>query len=300
METLRQLEIDRILEEAKEEERLMREFQKAQIKQSWDDAIDGRKTEIANTNVYLDPLESGPSAAQNFAGADPFRKERIKAQKEQMRKWVQEQVAEKAETKSASDTGDRAYADMLVAVEQIREEADKEEKEMKEYLKNEVKTSNAALKAARTERLTNEDADFKALSPTEQGMAASLNLHDNEDIAMDEHGRIVRKDQFRGYNAAQIRRIIQDNEALLAYKRDKAASDDGDEDVWMTQQMLQQQAMEQAHHAEYQMRERETEFNLQVLKQQIELQKQRRESSKTGRFGSIESGYFDKFGQSCR
>jgi hypothetical protein len=217
-----------------------------------------------------------------------------------MRKWVQEQVAEKAETKSASDTGDRAYADMLVAVEQIREEADKEEKEMKEYLKNEVKTSNAALKAARTERLTNEDADFKALSPTEQGMAASLNLHDNEDIAMDEHGRIVRKDQFRGYNAAQIRRIIQDNEALLAYKRDKAASDDGDEDVWMTQQMLQQQAMEQAHHAEYQMRERETEFNLQVLKQQIELQKQRRESSKTGRFGSIESGYFDKFGQSCR
>ncbi len=300
IEILRQQEIDRVLEEAKEEERQMREFQKAEIKNSWDDAVAEKKKIAAKPEPFLDPLEAGPSAAQNFAGADPFRKDRIKEQKEQMRKWVQEQISEKSEIKTNANQADKAYSDMLNAVEQIRESADKEEKEMREYLKNEVKTSNAALKAARIERTMNEDADFKSLSPAEKAMAASLNLHDNEDIAMDANGRIVRKDQFRGYSAAQVRRIIQDNEALLAFKREKAANEGDDADVWLTQQALQQQAMEQAHAAEQEMRLKETEFNLQVLKQQIELQKQRREGARTGKFGAIEPGYFDKFGMGCR
>ena len=50
-----------------------------------------------------------------------------------MRRWIQEQLNEKAEIQSHKDDGDAAYAQMLKAVEEIRDAADKEEKEMKGY-----------------------------------------------------------------------------------------------------------------------------------------------------------------------
>lgn len=117
---------------------------------------------------------------------------------------------------------------------------------------------------------------------------------------MDEHGRILRRDAFRGYTPAQIRRIIQENEDLLAAKRNADAAEAGADDIWVRQQNLQQQAMEQANYAEKQMRESETQLNLEVLKQQIALQKQRRARGNVERFGAIESGFFDNFGKDCR
>lgn len=300
MERLKFMEIERVLEHAKEEERLMREYQKAQLKESWDAMVIEHKREKAEPEVFLDPLKAGPSAAQSFAGSDPRKAERIKAQQEQMRRWIQEQVHEKAENQSKRNADAEAYSNMLNAVETIRDAADTEEKEMKAYLNKTVTDSNAALIAAKARRAIDSEASWNSLTPAQQAAAASIDLRENENLAMDENGRIARRDAFRGYSKAQIRHIIQENEDLLALKRNNASSEGDANGVWEKQQVLQQQAMEHANYMEKTMRESETQLNLEVLKQQIALQKQRRAESNKNRFGAINPGFFDQFGQDCR
>ena len=300
LEKIKAQEIERVLEASKEEERLMREFQKAQLKASWDNAAAERKALKAIPEPFLDPMKAGPSAAQKFAGSDPNNKSRSIAQQQQMRRWIQEQTHEKAQIKSSSDAGDAQYAQMLLAVEEIRDAADKEEKEMKAYLNNSIKQSNALLVNAKAQRNIDKDKEWNMLTPAQQAASASIDLRDTEDLAMDEHGRIIRRDCFRGYSAAQLRHIIQENEDLLNAKRQKEADGVDAEDVWIKQQVLQQQTMEQAHYAEHQMRESETQLNLEVLKQQMALQAQRRAKADKDRFGDVTPGFFNQFGQDCR
>ena len=300
LERLKSLEIERVLEEAKEEERLMREFQKAQLKESWDNAVSEHQYIKAQPEVFLDPLKAGPSAAQKFAGSDPNRGSRLRAQQDQMRRWIQEQMHEKAEAASTANDGDIAYGNMMKAVEEIRDAADIEEKEMKSYLNKTVTESNAALIAAKRQRAIDASADWDRLTPQQQAAASSIDLRECENLAMDENGRIARRDAFRGYSQAQVRHIIQENEDLLTLKRQQDTASDDADDVWVKQQQMQMQAMEHANYMENAMRESETQLNLEVLKQQIALQKQRRNNSNKERFGSITSGFFDQFGQDCR
>ncbi len=300
LERIKHLEIDRILEEAKQEELAMRAYQQVELKNSWEQAITQRQALKAIPEPYLDPQLSGVSAAQRFAGSDPSQGERLRAQKAQMRKWVQEQMQEKAEAKEVLNRANDSYAQMLKAVEQIRDAADKEETEMKKYLQQSVKESNQNLIKVKHRLEQEKDAAWNQLSREQKAAAASINFRENEEISMDEFGRITRRDAFRGYTEAQRRRIIQENEAQLARKRAEANADSDAADIWLKQQQLQMQAMEQAHYAEQQMRESETKLNLEVLKQQIALQQQRRANGKVNRFGTISSGFFDQFGNDCR
>jgi hypothetical protein len=64
------------------------------------------------------------------------------------------------------------------------------------------------------------DKDWNNLSAEDKLKATSLNLF-NEDTsqALDENGRIIRKDMFKGFTAAQKKRFFQENEALLYQRR---------------------------------------------------------------------------------
>lgn len=291
-ERLRQMEIDRIIEESNREEKAMKDFLNANVKADWERAIAHKASMEDKTAFDIDKCTI--SAAQTFAGADPYRKDRIKAQKNQMRSWVFEQMAEKKIIGDANDAGEKAYSDMLLAVGEIRDAADREEKEMVQFLNDTVKNENAALaKVAQQKR-----ADYQKW--IHEKAATSVDLKDNQDLAMDENGRIVRKDQFRGYNAAQMRRIIQDNEELLAYRREMAAAETGNEAEWATQKLIQQQAMELANHNEQELRKMEAQRNLAVIKEQMAAQRQRTDFGKKDKFGAVEPGFFDKFGADCR
>jgi len=298
IERLRQLEIERVLEAAAEEERLMREFNQQAIKKSWEQAIEFKNNIVPESD--LDPKYSGPSAAQNFAGNDPNKVVRVKAQQAQMRTWVQEQVAEKAYFKQLEKESNKSYADMLKAIEDIRDVAEKEESDMRKYLQRSVKEQNDFLSESRKKRWADEKSDWTNLPLQVKAAATSIDLKDNQDLAIDEHGRIVRKDMFRGFNAAQQRRIIQENENLLEQKRAARMAEASTENQWIMQQYLTQQAMEQANLADARMREEETRLNLEIILQQRDLQRQKMANSVKDRFGGVEPGFFDKFGSSCR
>lgn len=301
IERVRQAEIERVLESAAEEERMMREFTQNEIKKSWVAAIETKREAAAVPETPFDISTVGSSAAQSFSGNDPFKKERIKAQQAQMRRWVQEQVAEKVYANQVEKESSKSYADMLRAIEDIRDVAEKEEQDMRKYLKLSVKEQNDMLAASRRNRWDEEKKAWTSLPIEVKAAATSIDLRDNKNVAIDEQtGRIIRRDMFRGFNEAQQRRIIQENEEVLDQKRALRLAEAQSEEQWLMQQSLTQQAMEHATIAEAQLRHDETMHNLDVIKQQIELQNAKKAASKQQRFGAVEPGFFDHFGSSCR
>ena len=64
------------------------------------------------------------------------------------------------------------------------------------------------------------EEEFKRRPLEEQLRATSLDLF-NEDAAtaMDSNGRIIRKEMFKGFTAAQKRRIYQENETVRVQNR---------------------------------------------------------------------------------
>lgn len=138
------MEIERILAEADEEERQMKAFQMTQIKQSWEDTLSQQKAQdkVLDDRIDFDYDGCGPAAALRFAGEDTYRSERTRAQKEQMRRWVQEQLAEKAQLRHLQKQEDMTYAEMIKAIDEIRLQTELEEKKLRQYINDTVKEQN--------------------------------------------------------------------------------------------------------------------------------------------------------------
>lgn len=137
------LEIERILAASMEEERRMKEFQMDQMKRSWAESAARKREEQDKPRVPdYDPDNAGPASLQAMKGEDIDRAERIKAQKEQMRLWVQDQIAQKAYVKQLDQEDNLNYADMIKAIDEIREATEQEEAEMRKYVINTVKADN--------------------------------------------------------------------------------------------------------------------------------------------------------------
>ena len=62
---------------------------------------------------------------------------------------------------------------------------------------------------------------YKPRYTSTEAQSTSLAAFNEEDVttAMNEYGRITRRDMFRGFTTAQRRRIIQDNEVIMKMRR---------------------------------------------------------------------------------
>jgi Fe2+ transport system protein B len=138
------MEIERILAEADEEERQMKAFQMQQIKQSWADTLSQQKDhqDGLDARVDFDHGNCSAAAALRFNGEDTYRHDRLVAQKEQMRKWIQEQIVEKAQYKHLQKRDEMTYAEMIKAIDEIRLQTEEEEKNLRKYISASVKESN--------------------------------------------------------------------------------------------------------------------------------------------------------------
>lgn len=137
------MEIERILAASMEEERLMKEFQMKQMKQSWAENAERKKfekTQSAGPDFDLD--RAGPASLQKMSGEDENRYDRIKEQREQMKVWIQEQIAQKQYLKHLDQEDDLNYADMIKTIDEIREATEREEAEMRKYVIRTVKADN--------------------------------------------------------------------------------------------------------------------------------------------------------------
>ncbi len=89
-----------------------------------------------------EPEIDNTPAAQNIGVEDILRPERIKAQKEQMKRWAEEQAAANARRRTREKDEDNAYADMIRAVDEIRGKADAEEAALRKKLQQDLAKEN--------------------------------------------------------------------------------------------------------------------------------------------------------------
>jgi hypothetical protein len=138
------MEIERFLAAADDEERQMKAFQMEQIKKSWEETRESRKQQETKRDQMtdFDYDNCGASSALKFVGEDGARRERIRLQKEQMRRWIQEQVAEKAALRHLQKQEDMTYAEMIKAIDEIRANTEKEEVELRKYIQKSVHEQN--------------------------------------------------------------------------------------------------------------------------------------------------------------
>jgi hypothetical protein len=131
-------------------------------------------------------------------------------------------------------------------------------------------------------------------------MGLVMNLDEDQAVAMDEYGRIVRKDMFKGFTPAQRIRLLQENEELLRIKRERDQAERDHANDWAVQQAMAARAMEESHLEEKYLRDVELSKHMSVLEQQREEAAQRKSQQEREKFGTIGRGFYDNFGKSCR
>lgn len=243
----------------------------------------------------LDPETCGTASAQKFNGEDPNKAARLKAQKEQMRRWVQEQVSEKADISNAHNRDSAAYSELIGAINAYRDAAEQEEKEMRKYLVGSVNAQNAELAQAQHAKKWDDKRVWQQLPPEERAKATSIDLH----LDVDENAPI-RKDAFRGYTEKQNRAFLLQNEQLINNKRALSEVERQREFDWAMQQSYVQKALEQAFISEQLMRKEQDEHQADVLHQQMREQAQYRAAHKADKNVGFSKEYFEPYGKSAR
>jgi RIB43A len=130
----------------------------------------------------------------------------------------------------------------------------------------------------------------------------SIPAFNSEDLtaAMDEYGRITRRDMFKGYTAEQRHRIMMDNEEVIRMRREALYSEKRDNDNWVLMQLAQTRAMEQALYEERRLREEMEAEQMATLRGQVADADERKRIERRDRFGGIGEEFFDGFGRDCR
>jgi len=286
-----------MLTAAFEEEKAMQIFQKQQLKQSWDESVAFKRSQVDAVPDF-DFSKAGPSSVMVMNGEDNGRLDRLKMQKQQMRQWIQAQISEKSYLKSVHIDDNQSYNDLMKLMDEIREAGEREEAEMRAFVNKTVRADNEELAMAQKMRrqIQNSinDKDNKAL-------ATSLNCFDETptDI-MDTNGRVRRIDMFRGFTEEQRRLVFLENQELIRQRVLAKMNSDETDYSWVLQQEMANRAMEQSAYEEEQMRLSMKQQHLDYLSMQIEEQKRAQQEWDRTKYGAIEPGFFDSFGTSAR
>eukprot|EP01035_Chromulina_nebulosa_P018506 gene18506-24223_t len=299
LERLRIIEIQRILEASAEEERIMKENEKKALLSSWNESIQDRRNRLQQSIDEFLP-EPTISSAQVFEGEDINQSERILKQQEQMKSWINEQINEKYHNKLLSKQEELKYIEMLKAINDVREAAENEEKTMKDYLTETFKNENLRLADIQRNQRLNENKIFLNDDQDTILKATSLDIPTDNDLAVDEYGRIRRRDMFRGYTDAQRRRILQENEDIIQNKLNQAEEDKQYEASWAAHDAMLTKAMENAQYEDQKLRENQRIKQSEIIKLQIDEQRRARELSNDLKRGAIGTEFFSNFGTSHR
>lgn len=293
---MRNKEIDLIMESIEDEQRKMKQFYMEEIKKSWEISKTEKKDGITPSRFVTSPDECGPSACQKFAGEDPTRENRIHEQKKQMRLWVQEKIGEIAQIKEKTKEDEENYNQLLKAVDKLREDAEVEERKMREILNRYVVEENKILSKEQEEKRK----QWNKIGPSMNGRNILSDLDDNVVPKLVDGSKIAHKDAFRGLTKAQQYMILKQNDDILAEKREAENQQKMKENEFNKHQNHVLRAMDLIRLEEERLKAEENASRVAELKKQADEHKQRSLMSKKDQFGSVNEGFFRNFGSSCR
>ena len=297
LDKIRNKEIDLIMESIEDEQRKMKQFYMQEIKKSWEASKTEIKSAMTPSRSITRPDTCGPASCQKFDGEDPTRDDRIRQQKDQMRQWIQEKVAEIAQIKIKTNQDEEEYAQLIKAVDRLREETEIEEKMMRSELNRYVVEENKILA---DEQKQKQQAWNKIGPAIGNGRNILSDLDDNIVPSVVDGNKIAHKDAFRGLTKAQQHMILKQNDDIIAEKREAERQKKAKEDEYVKHSNHVLRAMDLIRFQEEQMKAEETAAVLSTLKSQQEEHRKKTEISRKDKYGAVNEGFFKSFGASCR
>lgn len=288
-ERKRNEDIDQLLESINKEEKQMRQQFVANIKNDWASAIEARQK--AKLDASRSPVTEAP---MRFDGEDESRSERSRLQHEQIKRWATEEIEDKLHRRAAAQKEGRDLAEMNRAYDEARLQNELLEKEMRREMLKSVMIDN--LQSAAETRDRKAQARQEAYAP----MRALPITDEVIDLAMDEHGHIIKKDMFKGYTQKQKNKIRLENEQIMEHNRRMKEQENQNDADWHRENLIAQRVMIQAELEEKAMRSAMLKDQLDTLQAQVQDISERRRKEREDFHVGIKDEFFSKFGTSCR
>jgi len=170
-----------------------------------------------------------------------------------------------------------------------RKEIDRKNLQKAEEVRNNRKNDKMQEKKEKLEEVMNAISDPFLSEETDFSYKAS-----NKD------GCRFRPDHFKGFSKDQIKYIFVENSAVVAEKRKLESHAEEERKDWDNFQATVVDEMERAEHDRQLRVQHDNQIQAETLKIQTRELKLKQAQMRKDKFGAIEEGFFQKFGQSCR
>ena len=254
---------------------------------------------LADGKVELD--KCGASSIQIFDGEDEGYVGRKKMQQQQLKNWCSELMAEKERSRHEEQMKEKEYATHTIQTDQALEHMGTEVMRRKQERAKLQQLEN--MKMAREAELRRE---LELQKEKEASDAQTCHLQNCQLLTEDKRVGInqmqphrVRPDHYKGFGKEDIRRIFQDNDAILEEKKTKSAQETAREADWAKFESEQLQRMDEAECLRQQRIAKENREYGNTLQRQREEFRMRNAKTEVAGIGT---GFFERFGhgQSCR
>jgi len=296
----RQRYITMLLEQREAEEREAKRREMFDLKANWEEQAALPKGQPPKRGEPIKPHECGASALQNFAGEDHHAYDRSRLQRQQMRSWTTQQMAEKSANQDEERAEAARYAAYVKMLDARRGAMEAEEQAEAKQATKQQQLDNLFLAQQKAEAKHQDDLadrDAKALHVSNM-MGDPLMCEDTGVAALGDGG--VRREHFKGYSKAQIAQFYKENQQMLEEKAGAKEAEAAEEALW-TSQTSHLNKMIEAHEAESAAQKRfEAMEHKAAILQQAEVEKARKKQAELDKYGSVQAGYFDGFGTSVR
>ena len=244
----------------------------------------------------------GPSSVQCLSGEDPEYIRRKKAQQEQVQYWCAEDTLEKKRASEEEQRREQEYAEYVLEQDRIRaelEEAALKKKEEEARLRQHENMEYARLARERKEQEM--EAEKQAQARQTHYLQTCPLLTEDTRLATNANAQHrFRPDHFKGYDKDTIKKIYQENDAVVEEKQEISNATANAERDWANCHAETIRQMERAEQAKQQRIEKENRAQREVLEQQRETLQKRKEDIEASKLPAIGTEFFQRFGQSCR
>lgn len=292
--------ITMLMEQQAAEDREMKRRGLKDLRSTWEVQSRLPKNNAMQKGEPVNVANCGVSAVQKFAGEDDAKLDRVRLQKEQMRSWNLQQMAEKQSTDWESKEDEERYANYVKMLTERRGILEQEECDDRKQMRVDVARENMNLSVQREQnrKLAAEREVEEKDAEVQFQLGTSLLCEDTSVAFQTTDGR-VRRDGFKGYSKDQVGVFYQQNQELI--KSRKADREAADQDAaWAEHSQTLRYLMEESEAERRQQGKQALMEQRSAVVAQADEERRRRTEREADRFGAIGAGYFDGFGKSVR
>jgi len=289
-----------LMEQQAAEDREMRNRELQDLRGTWEYQNSLPKNNAPKMGEPIIAENCGTSAVQKFSGEDDAQLDRLRLQKEQMRSWNYQQMAEKRAGDQETKDEEERYANYVKMLTERRGVLEDEEADDRKQWRLSVARDNMNLSVQKEQnRKLAAEREFEEKSAEVDYQLGTSLLCEDTSVAFKTSDGRVRRDGFKGYSKDQVALFYKENSDLIEKKKaDQAANDQ--EAAWVEHSSTLRYLMEENE------AQRRAQAQSALMDQRTFVQKQaeeerlRKTQREADRFGSVGPGYFDGFGTSVR